>query len=790
LVNNAPALLGARAFDVLLALIERRDRLVTKSELLDLVWPGVVVEENNLQVQISTLRKLLGADSIATVAGRGYRFTLEPSHAARPAPSSSQARKHNLPGQVASFIGRERELAELRQLLAANRLVTLTGVGGTGKTRLALQAAADVTARFPDGVWFIGLATVRSGDGVEAAVIHALAIRDDPARSAAAVLADHLRDRHALLLLDNCEHVIAFCAGLVAGLLQTCPDVTVLATSREPLVIDGERLFPVLPLATPASDSRPRDETDLARFAQHEAVLLFLDRAVSVVPGFQLTVANAPAIAQVCHRLDGIPLAIELAAGRAKTLSAEQIAERLGDRLRLLAGGGRDRLPRQQTLRAAIDWSYDLLPELERRVFERLSVFTGAVPLSLIEAVCTDAAVTRDNVLELLITLVDRSLVVSVEHDRERWYRLLETIRLYAAEKLAMTDQELAARRRDLEWYRQLAEEAGIVRLGAEASPWLARLIPLSEDLLSATESALHNPELAPTALDVIENLWWLWYRISIRRSLALLLKAAKLVGPNALRNEYPLIAWCAASLECAFGAGSALDAIRLADLARQGFRQRGDCRREAWALQALGIAHARLGDITQVEACWREAILLKRAVGDAVDLSVAISGLAETYYQQGDLVNAAAAYEEALSLVTPEEMADYYGPVILAGLGNVRLRLGDLSAAEVAFTEALQGGSYPWVRPCALAGLAGVAAARGHARRAACQMAAAEALLAVAAAEGIVLQPVDQADWARHAAAVQALEGEEGWGAGHVEGRALSEVGAVAYALGSREPL
>ena len=303
-----------------------------------------------------------------------------------PAVRSLDTIPNNLPQQLTSFVGREREMVEVREALMQSRLVTLTGAGGAGKTRLALQSAADVLSHFPDGIWLAELAPLSNPALVAQTVAGTLRVREESGRGAAEALADHLKGRTALLLLDNCEHVLDAAAGLADALLRACPDVRVLATSREALGVPGEWVYRVPSL--PAPDARQSHTADA--LSQYDAVRLFIDRAVLGEPSFQVTNGNAPAVAQICDRLDGIPLAIELAASRVRTLSPDQIAARLDDRFRLLTGGPRTALPRQQTLKAAIDWGHDLLTDEEKTLLRRLSVFAGGWTLEDAEAVCAD----------------------------------------------------------------------------------------------------------------------------------------------------------------------------------------------------------------------------------------------------------------------------------------------------------------------------------------------------------------------------------------------------------------
>src|SRR6266545_3268645 len=329
----------------------------------------------------------------------------------------------NLPAQLTSFVGREQAITDVTQLLTTARLVTLTGPGGTGKTRLALQVAAGVLEAYSDGVWLVELAPLADAALIPRAVASALGLREEAGRPILATLTDFLRARHLLLILDNCEHVVAACAQSAAALLRGCPNVRILASSREALGIAGEAPFRVPSLATPDPRRLPPIET----LADYEAVRLFVERATTVLPGFRLTSDNAPAVAQVCARLDGIPLALELAAARVNVLRVEQIAARLDDRFRLLTGGSRTAVPRQQTLRALIDWSHDLLAALEQQVLRRLSVFTGGWTLEAAEAVCAGDGIEQYDILDVLTQLVNKSLVVGErEQGQETRYRLLE----------------------------------------------------------------------------------------------------------------------------------------------------------------------------------------------------------------------------------------------------------------------------------------------------------------------------------------------------------------------------
>ncbi len=354
-----------------------------------------------------------------------------------PASLVATAPRYNLPINPSSFIGRERELAAVKQVLNNSRLVTLTGSGGIGKTRLALQAAGELLDAYQDGVWWVDLAPLMGDAPVPQAVAQVLGVRESPSQPLIEALKIFLRAKHLLLVLDNCEHLITACAQLVDILLTHCTHLRILATSREGVGITGEVVYQVPALALP----KPQRPMLTDALIEYEGIRLFVERARAVKSDFALTEQNAVAVLQICRRLDGIPLALELAAARVTLLTVEHIAERLNDRFSLLTQGSRTALPRQQTLRATIDWSYDLLLEEPRLLFQRLSVFAGGGTLEAIEGICSEVPLTPRALLDVLARLVDRSLVkVERQGDYER-YRMLETIRAYACEKLDESDE-------------------------------------------------------------------------------------------------------------------------------------------------------------------------------------------------------------------------------------------------------------------------------------------------------------------------------------------------------------
>ncbi len=397
LLDERPLQLGDRALQVLCVLAGAKGALVSKDELMARVWAGQVVEENNLQVQISTLRKALdpegtGESWIVTVPGRGYRLLgvgNAGSHADRPPAEPAPAYHNNLPQLANALIGRERDVAEIEALLSRYRLVTLVGAPGVGKTSLSLQVGADLLARFPDGARFVELAPLDRPELVGEAVAAVFGLPVHGERPATDAIAAFLRSRRVLLILDNCEHVIAAAAKLADALLKTCPGVFLLATSREALSVAGEHAYQVPLLDVPQRST----SLTAAQAMEHSAVQLFVERAASALGRFSLTDETAPIVAEICRRLDGIPLAIELAAPRLKVLTPEALLARLDDQLHLLTAGSRMAVPRQQTLRAAIEWSYALLSEAEQAMLRRLGVFAGSFTLEAVAAVAAGAPV-------------------------------------------------------------------------------------------------------------------------------------------------------------------------------------------------------------------------------------------------------------------------------------------------------------------------------------------------------------------------------------------------------------
>ena len=409
---------------------------------------------------------------------------------------SLHVQSNNLPFFLTSFIGREREMCEIRGALAAHRLVALIGPGGTGKTRLSIQAAQDLLDQFSDGVWFVELAPILDPGLVPRTTALAIGLRDEPQRPVIDMLCDYLHGKQMLLILDNCEHLVDACARMASKILQAAPDVRILASSREALGITGEIIYRVPSLELPGPDLLSAET-----LTEHEATKLFIDRATAALSTFSVTDENASAIAQICHRLDGIPLAIELAAAKVRALSPEQIAKRLDDRFRLLTGGSRTAMERHQTLRATVDWGYNLLRPTEQAFCRRLSVFVDGWTLEAAESVCADetaSGVARNDVLPLLEQLINKSFVVKEESGGEARYRMLETIRQYTNEKLIEANESDRTRDLHLNHFLTLAETAEPHLLCPEQLDWLAQLTAEYQNVRAAFDWALTQKSPAP----------------------------------------------------------------------------------------------------------------------------------------------------------------------------------------------------------------------------------------------------------------------------------------------------
>jgi predicted ATPase/class 3 adenylate cyclase len=595
---------------------------------------------------------------------------------------SLEATPNNLPSQVTSFIGREHDRIEVKRLLEQARLLTLLGTGGIGKTRLSLQAAADMMEAFLDGVWLVRLAELTDARLVPQAVATVLGVKPGAGRSVLDAVLKFVADRQLLIVLDNCEHLLGACAEVAAQLLQAGPRVTVLASSREPLGVAGETTYPVRPLAVPKSLGAVTPAT----LTESEAARLFIERATAVQPGFQVTNHHALAVADICNRLEGIPLAIELAAGRVRALSVERIAERLIDRFRLLTRGDKTVVRRQQTLRASMDWSYELLTEPERALLRRLAVFAGGWTLEAAESICMDAEIIGQDVLDVLTNLVEKSLVIP-EADGAR-YRLLETVRQYAQERLEESGEDNAVRARHLAFYLALAEGAGSGPDAPRPNAWFSRLDPEWSNLLVAFESCDLVQAGARSGLRLAYSVKdWIVARGFLGSGYRLAVEAVSRAGAQQ-RDLARCRALCAAA-ELGFLTGFYQEAKGYVDESLAIAREIADRARIAEALRLLGYMYLAHGQRITAREHFEAALELSRELGDQSQLAAALNGLGEFHRTECEPDKARPLYEEAIAL--DRKVGDRRRLAVhLCNLASVLIETGSGPSARAVLSEAL----------------------------------------------------------------------------------------------------
>ena len=655
-----------------------------------------------------------------------------------PALRSLEAVPNNLPQQVTSFIGRERELAEVKALLATTRLVTLLGVGGLGKTRLSLQTAADAVVEYPDGVWLVELAPLADSELVSQAVASVLGVKEAPGRPVLEALVGYSRDKRLLLILDNCEHVIQACANIAGTLLRAAPDLKIIASSREPLRISGETTYHLPSLSVPGIGDHATTDALLT----FEAVRLFADRAAAVQPTFRVTQQNTEAIIQICNRLDGMPLALELAAARVRSLTVEKIAERLGDRFRLLTGGSRTALPRQQTLHALIDWSHNLLSDHERMLLRRLAVFAGGWTLEAAEMVGAGGEVREPMVLDLLTQLVEKSLVVlSAEGGR---YRLLDTVREFAQDRLVESGETAATREKHFIFCLDLVERARSELKGSLQAAALVRIDADRENLLAAhgwCEQANSGAEAGLRLAYALKPYWLnrgllgLGYRVTHEA----------LARADAQSRTISRCGGLADAGQLAFFLGRYSEAQALLEESLAIARELGDKVRIEAVLQPLGMACLGQGNEMAARGHLEEAIGIARELGNNRELAGGSNALAQLHRMAGDLDQAEVLYDEVVTLA--RHIGD--GEIVAIGLLNlamVSVDRGSSGRARVLLLEVLTIagaiGSKPAVQSV-LEVSAGLAMFREEWGNAALFFGLAEAL---AAQTGLQRDPADEA--------------------------------------------
>jgi len=741
--------------------------------------------------------------------------------------AKSEPASHNLPALLSSFIGREREIAEAKQFVATHRLVTLTGPGGCGKTRLAIRVASEMLVEFEDGVWLTEFAPLADAALVPQAVASTLGVREQAARTLTDTLTDYLQARQTLLVLDNCEHLVAACARLTETLLQTCTGLHILATSREPLGVPGEAVWIVPPMSLP--DAQPwRDpaaaQAALPIYEQSEAVQLFVARAQAASPDFALTTDNGSWVAVVCRRLDGMPLAIELAAARVRALSVQQVAEHLDDRFHLLTGGSRTAPTRHQTLEATLEWSYALLSDMERTVLQGLSVFAGGWTLEAAQEVCTDEELDQGEVLDAITHLVDKSLVMVEKGGEEVRYRLLETIRQYAGAKLAEAGGIERVKDNHFIYYLHLTERAEPHLFSSEQLLWLNRFESEHGNLRAALEwsqMAEQRGEAGLRMAAIVGIFWQLHgYHGEGRTRLTAALAQEAAQKPTAARAkalhqasvlafyqsdyaavrallEESLAIWRQQGPAGRLGVANALEmlaevnsetgefstAVPLYEEALTLYREVGDLVGIADTLKMLGWSAMRTGDYGQAESRLEEALGLCRQVGDLRHISSALAGLGELALRRGQLERSSRLLQEGLDVT--RKLGEKWGlAIVLGSLGWVALQQRDFIRMRALLGESLavrlETGDRGGIAWC-LEKLAQAASLRSQPQQAATVFGAAAAIRAPVAS---VIDPADQPEYERIVAGLRTSLGEEAFAAAWSEGEGMPLETVIDYAL------
>lgn len=596
---------------------------------------------------------------------------------------SIQTTTNNLPIQLTSFVGREKEIQEIKILLEKNRLVTLTGIGGTGKTRLSLQVAAEILDQYKDGVWFVELAPLSDPSLLTRTVAEVLKIAEVPNLPIQDAVINTLKTRQSLLVLDNCEHLIDACAVFVKNILSSCPQIRFLISSREGLAVSGEMIQVVPPLPLPVLDRK----NSLASLYQTASVQLFIDRARSVLNDFTLDPQNADALVTICRRLDGIPLALELAAAKLQMIPVHKLAILIEDRFRLLTKGLRTALPHQQTLRAMIDWSHDLLSEQERAVLRRLSVFAGGWTLEAAESICCGPFVESWEVLDLLGNLVDKSLVTCKCNSETPRYFMLETLRQYAKEKLDLNSETGITQKNHGEFFLNLAEMAEPQLTGNEQEKWYVILELEYSNLQAAIEWSIisNNPEIAQRLCGALGRYWWVsGYMTEGRKWLKSALENREDVTKS---TQAKALRWAGG---LAWPQGDLVAAKIAFDESMILYRDLGDIAGMANVLGNLGTVAQNQGDYSGAWDMFSQSLNLLHELGNKWGMANALNNLGNVAQEQGDIEKAQLLQEESLAL--REELGDLRGMgIALNNLGSIALEQNKLEIARSYFSRSLR---------------------------------------------------------------------------------------------------
>ena len=684
--------------------------------------------------------------------------------------------RHNLPAQTTTFIGREQEIAEVKQELEKHRLVTLTGSGGTGKTRLSLQVAVDLLDRFQHGIWFIELAPLTDPNLIPQTILSAIGMQEQPGRLPLDALKEHLHEKQALILLDNCEHLVTASAQVADILLGAAPTLKILASSREALGVKGEMTYAVPPLSHPDIKHLPV----IQQLSQYEAVRLFIDRAALVSPHFDMNQENAPFITQICYRLDGIPLAIELAAARVRMLSAEQISKRLDDRFRFLTGGARTALQRQQTLRATIDWSYNLLSEPEKTLLCRLAVFSGGWTLEAAEEVCSGDGIETDQILDLLSHLVNKSLVAVDKHARgdDTRYRILETVRQYAREKLFDTEETSPLRGKHLAYFVKLAEQAEPELFSSNQVLWFNKLDKDLDNFRVALEWSLRINK-GESALRIVGSLGQFWWTHNhLKEGREWIKQATETGGSNSVQAKALYWGSVLARTQEDF-----ITARRLSNKSLELYRILAHKEGMAKALGVLGSIEYFEKDFLAAQNAWEEALVLYRELGDRRGIARVLNNLGYSIQTQGNIEKAQEFYIECLAIC--RELEDKWNMQhVLFNLGLVAYEQGNMIRAREMYEETLEacrelgdkdGMAYALLTLAQVLFLEGqiVSSAQVQGRG-----------ILMLKEVGSFLEPIEQANFDKNVAALKGAMGQENYEKELEAGKALSLEQAIALAL------
>lgn len=630
-----------------------------------------------------TLRDL-GAHRLKDLAQpeRVYQVVAADLRDAFPALRSLGSFANNLPAQLTSFVGRDDVAGDIVELFERHRLVTLVGTGGAGKTRCAIQVGAEILDRFDDGVWLAEFAPISDSSLVAGVVAQVLSVQEHPNRPLLDTLIAYLKRKRLLLIFDNCEHVIGEASRVSAAILQTCPDVRIMATSREGLNIAGEQIYhmPSLSVPPPGQVLSPIDALSFG------ALLLFSERAASVDNRFALTDENVGHVVEICRGLDGIPLAIELAAARTRLLSPQRIAQMLDERFRVLTGGSRSALPRHQTMRALIDWSYDLLSESERGLFCKLSIFAGGFTLESAVATCADATLDEIAAFDALSSLVDKSLVQAESTDDRKRYRLLESTRQYARERLVESGESESVARAHAGAFLAFAEELDSTWQSDPDRAWLARAEPELENFRAALTGAFGTNGDALTAQRLTGKLSQVWTSLAPAEGRRWLQRAQSLISAETPAPVIAALDLCEAALANTLTQMKA--AIAAGERARHSYRELGDSLRSVYAQLIVADAFVRLSQLAEAESLLAQGLTQAEALGALKLKCMALSGLADARSDAGDPAGMQRLYGEALAIAQAIG-ADRRSAMIAANLAEAEFRSGDAAAALEKAREA-----------------------------------------------------------------------------------------------------